>query len=229
MPRDIPRSKKGRPKLLARLLMFSEGGQGTTAVDIPRDGAWKAYEAMLPDGSILSIARRQGPRVVMDLTDPRLWGSPPVKPDKPMPMADLAKSGERVALSELTFIEHEVFPGDLPPGSYYAREAIEGERFPPSPQKHPNLAEVDAIGQGDAIPMFTFGKYRNSLHSEVLKVDPGYISWAYRTVANHAGIAYATYAAACTAIDLDTDGEGEELVEGQDYPEPPRCWGDLDD
>lgn len=85
----------------------------------------------------------------------------------------------------------------------------------------------------DNIPMFTFGKYRNRLFSEVLEEDPGYIKWAYETVDDRAGIPKPTYTAACKRVPqrkqskqwLIGDWGDEEFYE--DFPEADRMWGDL--
>lgn len=105
------------------------------------------------------------------------------------------------------------------------RAPVVGKRFPPSIQERPDLSREDSLGQGDAIPLFTFGPYRNEPHEEILKVNPGYIKWAYETVANHGGIAYRLYAAACQATAV---GDPEDF-DPADMPDPPRAWGDLTD
>lgn len=74
-----------------------------------------------------------------------------------------------------------------------------------------------------SIDLFTFGKYRNQSIEEILDLDPDYIVWAYEKVAGHAGIDRAVYTTACASLDDLDPGDHDP----NDYPEEPRCWGDL--
>ena len=72
------------------------------------------------------------------------------------------------------------------------------------------------------IPMFTFGKYRNETFATVADKDPGYVVWAYETVAGHAGIPHKLYRQAQLDHAEREDDDDPRDWDGDDFD----YWGD---